>query len=60
MKLFTESIDIKNLENSIVKSVEADIDPFKKQAVIYTADIKRLRTKVENFVIKNLHKLTPV
>ena len=50
LKLFTDSVDIKKLQESIVRSVQADIDPFGKQSILFACDIDQLKPNIQQFV----------
>ena len=47
LKQFTDSVDLKNLETSIVKSVEGGAEPFNKEVVMMVCDIAELKPFVE-------------
>lgn len=48
--MFTEAVDIKKLEKSIVSSIKSDIEPITKEEMIYVSDILELQPYVENYL----------
>jgi hypothetical protein len=60
LKMFVQAVDINRLEESIVKSVQVDIEPFRKELLMYVCDIAALQPYIEHFAHQNLEKLTPV